>query len=31
MQQYNYHGAYINGFINSLFGQRDVTVTTDGL
>ena len=29
-QQYNYHGAYINGFINSLFGQRDVTVTTDG-
>ena len=30
MQQYDYHGAYINGFINSLFGQRDVTVTTEG-
>ena len=30
MQQYDYHGAYVNGFINSLFGQRDVTVTTDG-
>ena len=30
MQQYDYHGAYVNGFINSLFGQRDVTVTTEG-
>ncbi len=30
MQQYDYHGTYINGFFNSLFGQRDVTVTTDG-
>ena len=30
MQQYDYHGAYCNGFINSLFGQRDVTVTTEG-
>ena len=30
IQQYDYHGTYINGFINSLFGQRDVTVTTDG-
>lgn len=29
-QQYNYHGTYINGFINSLIGQRDVTVTTTG-
>lgn len=30
IQQYDYHGTYINGFINSLLGQRDVTVTTDG-
>ncbi len=30
IQQYDYHGAYINGFWNSLFGQREVTVTTDG-
>ena len=30
VQQYDYHGTYIHGFINSLFGQRDVTVTTDG-
>ncbi len=30
IQQYDYHGTYIHGFINSLFGQRDVTVTTDG-
>ena len=30
MQQYNYHGTLVNGFINSLFGQRDVTVTTQG-
>ncbi len=30
IQQYDYHGTYINGFINSLFGQRDVTKTTDG-
>ena len=30
IEQYDYHGTYINGFINSLFGQRDVTVTTDG-
>ncbi len=30
MKQYDYHGTYINGFFNSLFGQRDVTVTTDG-
>ena len=31
MQQYDYHGAYVNGFINSLFGQRDVTVTTEAI
>lgn len=30
MEQYDYHGMYINGFLNSLFGQRDVTVTTEG-
>ena len=30
MQQYDYHGTYVNGFINSIFGQRDVTLTTDG-
>ena len=28
MEQYDYHGTLINGFINSIFGQRDVTVTT---
>ena len=30
MQQYDYYGMYHNGFINSIFGQRDVTVTTAG-
>lgn len=30
MQQYDYHGTYVNGFWNSIFGQQDVTVTTDG-
>ena len=30
MQQYDYYGMYHNGFLNSLFGQRDVTVTTEG-
>ncbi|MEG2222714.1 MAG: CvpA family protein [Oscillospiraceae bacterium] len=30
LQQYNYYGQYHNGFINSVLGQRDVTVTTDG-
>ncbi len=30
MQQYDYHGTLVNGFINSIFGQRDVTITTDG-
>lgn len=29
-EQYNYHGAYINGFINSIFGQKGVTSTTAG-
>ena len=30
ISQYDNRGRYIHGFINSLFGQRDVTVTTDG-
>lgn len=30
MQQYDYHGIYVKGFINSLIGQKDVTITTDG-
>ena len=30
MQQYDYYGTYKNGFINSIFGQRGVTVTTSG-
>lgn len=30
MGQYNYHGRYVNGFWNSIFGQRNVTVTTEG-
>lgn len=30
MQQYDYYGSYHNGFINSIFGQRDVTQTTAG-
>lgn len=30
VNQYNYYGKYHNGFWNSIFGQRDVTVTTDG-
>ena len=30
MQQYDYHGTLVHGFINSILGQKDVTVTTDG-
>ena len=30
MEQYDYHGTFINGFFNSIFGQRGVTVTTEG-
>ena len=30
MEQYNYYGTLVNGFINSVFGQRDVTVVTQG-
>lgn len=29
-QQYNFHGKYINGFINSVFGQRGVTTVSPG-
>jgi hypothetical protein len=29
-KQYNYYGSYVNGFFNSIFGQRDVTATTEG-
>ncbi len=30
MEQYDYYGQYHNGFWNSIFGQRDVTRTTQG-
>ena len=30
MQQYDYYGTLVHGFINSILGQRDVTITTDG-
>lgn len=30
VEQYNYHGTLVHGFINSVFGQRDVTVATEG-
>ncbi len=30
IEQYDYYGLYNNGFINSIFGRRDVTVTTAG-
>ena len=30
MQQYDYYGTLVHGFINSVLGQRDVTQTTDG-
>ncbi|MDD6483719.1 MAG: CvpA family protein [Clostridiales bacterium] len=29
-EQYNYYGRFINGFINSVFGQKGVTSTTSG-
>ena len=31
MQQYDYHGTLINGFINSVLGQRDVDHYHSGL
>ena len=30
VEQYDFHGTYVNGFFNSIFGQSGVTVTTDG-
>ena len=30
MQQYDYYGTLVHGFINSVLGQRDVTQTTEG-
>jgi len=30
IEQYDYHGMYGSGFLNSIFGQKGVTVTTDG-
>ena len=30
MEQYDYHGTLVNGFINSILGQRGVTLTTEG-
>lgn len=30
IEQYDYYGQYHNGFWNSIFGQRDVTITTSG-
>lgn len=30
VEQYNYHGTFVHGFFNSIFGQRDVKVTTEG-
>ncbi len=30
IEQANYWGSYVNGFINSIFGQKNVVRTTDG-
>ena len=30
MEQYNYYGTLVNGFINSILGQKDVTQVTSG-
>ena len=30
IRQYDYYGQYHNGFINSIFGQNNCTITTDG-
>ena len=30
IEQYDYHGVYNQGFWNSLFGQKDCTMTTEG-
>ena len=30
MEQYDYHGTLVNGFLNSILGQKGVTMTTEG-
>ena len=30
INQYNYHGKFVNGFINSIFGQKGVLQSTEG-
>ncbi len=30
IEQYDYYGTYTKGYLNSIFGQKNVTVTTDG-
>jgi hypothetical protein len=30
ISQYDYYGMYKNGYLNSIFGQKGVTVTTEG-
>ncbi len=30
VEQYNYHGELVNGWINSWFGQKGITTTTSG-
>ena len=30
MEQYDFYGMYHNGFLNSIFGQKDVTLSTEG-
>lgn len=30
IQQYDYYGMYKSGYLNSMFGQKNVTVTTEG-
>ncbi len=30
IQQYDNHGTLVNGFLNSIFGEKGCTVTTDG-
>ncbi|MCX7614559.1 MAG: CvpA family protein, partial [Clostridiales bacterium] len=30
VEQYDFYGKYHKGFLNSMFGQKDVTVTTSG-
>lgn len=30
VQQYDYHGTYVNGWLNSWLGQKGITTTTEG-